>query len=60
MNHGATMKVILSGLHGDACETAIVESFALFFHIRNVEMIREGSPRLPWAVLHSADSCKRA
>ncbi len=54
------MKVTLSGLHGDACETAIVESFAPFFHIRHVEMIREGSPRLPWTVLHSADSCKRA
>jgi hypothetical protein len=38
------MKVILSDLHGDACETAIVESFAPFFHIRHVGMIRGGSP----------------
>ena len=30
------MKVILSGLHGDASEAAIIESFAPFFHIRHV------------------------
>jgi len=54
------MKVILSGLHGDASESAIIESFAPFFHIRQVEMIREGSPDNPWAVLHIADSYERA
>ena len=54
------MKVILSGMHSDACEAAIIESFAPFFHIRQVEMIREGSPDNPWAVLHIADSYERA
>jgi hypothetical protein len=54
------MKVILSGLHADACESAIIESFAPYFHIKQVDMIREGSPDSPWAVLHIADSYERA
>ena len=54
------MKVILSGLHADACESAIIDSFTPYFHITQVDMIREGSPDSPWAVLHIADSYEHA
>ena len=50
------MKVILSGLHADACESTIIDSFTPYFHITQVDMIREGSPDSPWAVLQIADS----
>jgi len=60
LNLQRIMKVILSGLHSNACKAVIIESFAPFFHIRQVKMIREGSPDKPWAVLHIADSYERA
>lgn len=54
------MKVILSGLHADVSETSIVESFAPLLTIRHVEIIREGSPDNPWAVLHINGSYEQA
>lgn len=45
------MKVILMGLHGDACEDTIAAGLAPFFTVRHVTMVRDGEPDNPWAVI---------
>jgi len=50
------MQIILSGLHGDATESSVAEGLAPFFHVRKVEMIREGAPDSPWALIDLDDS----
>ncbi|SDG82728.1 MULTISPECIES: hypothetical protein [unclassified Duganella] len=53
------MQVILSGLHGDACEVSIAEDLALYFHVKRVSMIRQGMDDNPWALIEVADSYER-
>ena len=53
------MQVILSGLHGDACEDSVSEGLARFFHVKHVTMIRDGISDNPWALIEVADSYER-
>lgn len=53
------MQVILSGLHGDACEVSIAEDLAMYFHVKHVSMIRQGMDDNPWALIEVADSYER-
>ena len=45
------MKVILMGLHGDACADSVAAGLARFFKVRHVTMVRDGDPDSPWAVI---------
>lgn len=60
------MKVILMGLHGDACTESVSAGLAPFFNVRHVEMVREGEADNPWAMIevdnsyeHVWDVCNR-
>lgn len=53
------MQIILSGLHGDACETSVAEGLAPFLHVRQVSMVRQGIEDNPWALIEVADSYER-
>lgn len=53
------MQVILSGLHGDACEESVAEDLARFFHVKKVSMVREGDSDNPWALIEVHDSYER-
>lgn len=60
------MKVILTGLHDDACPESVSAGLAPFFHVRHVEMVREGGADNPWASIevdnsyeHVWDVCDR-
>jgi len=50
------MQVILSGLHCDACEDSVTEGLKPFFHVKSVNMIREGLEDNPWALIEVHDS----
>lgn len=50
------MQVILSGLHGDASEASVAEGLARFFHVKHVNMIRDGMVDNPWALIEVHDS----
>ncbi len=53
------MHVILMGLHGDADEASITEGMGRYFHVRHVEMIRQGDADSPWALIEVHDSYER-
>lgn len=50
------MKVILMGLHEDACVDSVAAGLAPFFTIQHVEMVREGRHDSPWAVIDVENS----
>lgn len=60
------MKVILMGLHSDASSQSVSAGLAPFFHVRHVELVTQGNPESPWAVIevdnsyeHVWDVCNR-
>ncbi|MYM28369.1 RNA-binding protein [Duganella sp. CY15W] len=53
------MQVILTGLHGDACEDSVAQGLALYFHVKQVSMVRQGDNDSPWALIEVADSYER-
>jgi len=50
------MKVILMGLHNDACADNVASGLAPFFQVRKVDMVREGDPESPWAIVEVDNS----
>ena len=50
------MQIILSGLHGDACEESITQGLSRFFQVKNVHMVQEGALDSPWAVIEVSNS----
>lgn len=53
------MQVILMGLHGDASADSVAHGLAPFFHVRHVQMVTEGTPDSPWALIDLVDSYER-
>ncbi|SHM66606.1 hypothetical protein SAMN05192549_102172 [Duganella sacchari] len=53
------MQVILTGLHGDASEDSVAQGLALYFHVKQVSMVRQGDNDSPWALIEVADSYER-
>jgi hypothetical protein len=53
------MQVILMGLHGDASAASVAQGLGPFFHVQHVQMVTEGTPDSPWALVDVADSYER-
>ena len=44
------------GLHNDACADNVASGLAPFFQVRKVDMVREGDPESPWAIVEVDNS----
>lgn len=50
------MKVILMGLTRNADAQSVGAGLAPYFHVKHVELVQQGNPDSPWAVIEVEDS----